>query len=53
MTSHDWCWSDIVNPELVEQALAAQRKRRRRVFDTWDDEAPQPAPDKEDRTATA
>lgn len=30
VTSHLWCWSDIVNPQLVEQALADDERRARR-----------------------
>lgn len=48
MTSHAWCWSDIVSADLVEHALKEQRRRRERrqrsVFDDWDAEPPHPSP---------
>ena len=48
MTSRDWCWSEIMNAELVEHALTEQRRprerRQRSVFDDWDEEPPRPSP---------
>lgn len=29
MIGHTWDWSNIINPELAEQAIAAQRRRTR------------------------
>ena len=30
MTSHLWCWSDIVSPQAVEAAMADEERARRR-----------------------
>ncbi len=30
MTSHLWCWSDIVDPQRVEAAMADQVRREKR-----------------------
>ncbi len=56
MTSHDWCWSEIVNADLVERALAEQRRRterRRGVFEEWDDKPPRAVPGKGHHSAAA
>ena len=39
MISRDWDWSDIVNPQLVERALAHQEERARRRARANDDPA--------------
>ncbi len=48
MAGQAWCWSDIVSSDLVEHALAEQRRRAERlgrgVFDEWDEEPPRPSP---------
>lgn len=27
MTKHLWCWGDIINPDLADQALYAEQRR--------------------------
>ncbi len=50
MTGHLWCWSDIVNPQLVKDAMADEKRRARRRKDLI---ANDPAVEKDDHRPVA
>jgi hypothetical protein len=47
MTAHAWPWSDIVDPQLVERAIAADKRRAERRARQA---KPDPASEREDES---